>query len=238
LSGVFVLVVLLCAVTIVDALFFNGGFIVSAAYKANRGLFVIGVLFVALILFALVYRAARRQEVAPSDVAIQTVRGGNWAAQPALAFLMLFVTAAIVLGHTLPKYAHRFIESGRNDTVPFLIADAPGPLKRGCHSARATSPDFGDVTLCLPERVASVATGGTVFVSGQRSRYGLTPRDYDLTADAAPQASGIETAPDTPSAEESVFDINRILEELGIDQPEPEDASPPPTMPQRGTKNR
>lgn len=240
LGGAFFLVLLIFAAVVIDAWFFGGGFLVSAEWRASRGLFTAGVLVVTLLLWLIVLRGSLQRETARTDEAVEVVRGAYWFVPALIAFVLLFATAAVLLGHTLPKYAHELGDQ-RLDTVPFLLAAAPGPERRGCHPAKATSPDFGEVTLCLPDRVATALPAGaepaaTVFVSGDRTRFGLSPRLYALQA---PDEAA--TAPDPqPPADDSGFNLNEILEQLGVDSPSPDEPAqqPAPTIERGKEKNR
>ena len=228
LSGSFLLVVLLFAVAVVDQWFFSDGFIVSNDWRANRGVFSIAVLVIAVLLWWMVLNAARRREVAPSsDVAVEIVRGSNWAFQPIVAFILLFAAAGIMLGHTLPKYVHRIVDDPVRATVPFVIAETPGPEKRGCRPAKAKSPDFGDVTLCLPDRVASgLAADATVYVSGRRTRFGLDPQTYALEGLATPTPQP-EPQPVADDGED--FNLDDLLRDAFGDQPALPTPAPAPT---------
>jgi hypothetical protein len=242
LSGSFLLVVLLFIAAVVDLWYFSNGFIVSNGWRANRGVWSIAVLIVAVLLWWAVLIAARRREVAPSsEVAVEVVRGTNWAIQPIFAFLLLFATAAIALSHTIPKYVHS-IEGRQYTTVPFVIAEVPGDERRGCRPAKAKSPEFGDVTLCLPGRVASELTAdATVYVSGERTRFGIEPMAYALQGPATPEPS---PEPQPVVADEPEFNLDDFLRDAfgdGPAVPTPTVEPPQPTtvdVPLRGGKDK
>lgn len=243
LSGSFLLVVLIFIAVVVDVWFFSEGFIVSNDWRANRGVWSGAVLVIAVLLWWMVLNAARRREVAPSsDVAVEVVRGANWAFQPIVAFLLLFAASAILLSHTLPKYVHRLDDTERA-TVPFVIAEAPGPERRGCRPARATSPEFGAVTLCLPDRVASgLSADATVYVSGSRSRFGLDPQVYALQGPATPTPTPTPPTTPQPTAKDDEFNLDDLLRQAFGDEPAVPTTEPVPQttvdVPLRGTKDK
>lgn len=226
LSSPYVLVLALFIAAILDVTMFNGGFLVSGAYREMRPAISGGVLVVALLLWFGVLGAARRNAVAVSEIPVQTVRGRNGVFQPVSAIVLLLFAASIASGHSIPKHLHG-LTTEVTDRVTFTLVDAPSPERRGCRETRASNPSYGNVILCLPVGVAlafeeDAGARAVVSASGTWSDFGFQPEHFELIGSTAIDASN-------PADELSGFPdfFDDLLEDKRGDRPAPRSIGKP-----------
>jgi hypothetical protein len=200
-------------------------FIPSLAYRQQPyiagGLIVFGVL-----LWLWVLSAARRRSTR-FEGPVQVARGSNGALQPILATICIVSFVNLAYSHTIPKWLNAFT-ADRVSTETFVLAGAIEPSKRTCHLAPATAERFGDVKLCIPERLVdevAAVPDRSLRITGPASWFGIESQRIDVAGILG--ASDVKELPvDEPAGGQTVEEI--LNDMIAADEPEPPTQTPPP----------
>jgi hypothetical protein len=190
LSFPYWLALIVFAITLADAVFLGGRFILSPAYRDDRLIYG-GVAFgIALLLWLWVVGSTSRYRKRDFTGPIQTVRGADSPFQPITAFVILAAAGWLAYSSTIPKLGHALADQ-RTVGYDFILAGTPETPRRGCAKVRVTEDYFGDATLCVPENlVIADAPLEALYVTGRRSDFGFWPEEYEV---AFPQDGPAET---------------------------------------------
>lgn len=200
----FFLTLVLFIATLSDVWLGGAEFIPSLAYRQQP--YIAGGLIVFGLLLWLWVLAAARRRAARFEGPVEVARGSNGALQPILATIFIVSFINLAYSHTIPKWLNAFAAE-RVETETFVVAGAIDATRKGCLKAPATAERFGEVKLCIPDRIADEAVPDrSLRVTGPASWFGLEAQRYDvadiLGASTATEISGGEILDGLPAPAE------------------------------------